>query len=281
LAGDSSKKPKKKRGRPKGTKAKPKTKTPKKEPNIKKPKAKHDKEILKIQPKDQAERELISASEAAVKASEAAMRAAEAKPKSITEALAASESALKAAEVAAKAEVEARAALERSRAARDAAEAAAEEEYKAAAAEAVVADAGQSFTNKRGAERIFRREMGEPEFWLDKNERTPARPVLSQSEEEQISIEVEIPKDQTPQYNPQHMLSPEFGGISNYEIGIKNQREELEKRISRLKGDPNSSAQEIKLAEEDLKTLDYLYENFYIGMNVFRTAKGGREKLRD
>jgi colicin import membrane protein len=44
---------------------------------------------------------------------------------------------------------------------------------------------------------------------------------------------------------------------------------------------PNSSAQEIHLAEEDLKTLDYLYENFNLGMNVFRTAKGGRSKLRE
>jgi len=36
-----------------------------------------------------------------------------------------------------------------------------------------------------------------------------------------------------------------------------------------------------KRVEEDLKTLDYLYQNYYIGMNVFRTAKGGREKIRE
>ena len=61
----------------------------------------------------------------------------------------------------------------------------------------------------------------------------------------------------------------------------KNQREELQQRLERLKNDPNSSSQEIHLAEEDLKTLDYLYENFNLGMNVFRTAKGGRSKLRE
>jgi len=281
LAGASTKKPKKKRGRPKSAKNKPKEKAPKAQPKIKEPKTKPKNDTPKIEPKEKAERERISATEAAVKASEVAVEAADVKPKSITEALAASETALKAAEAAAKAETEAHKALERSRVARKAAEAAAEEEYKEAAAEVITADAGQAFTNKRGAERIFRREMGEPEFWLDKNERGPPRPVLSQSDEERISREVEIPKDQTPQYNPQHILSPEFAGISNYERAIKNQREELEQRLTRLSGDPHASAQEIELVKEDLKTLDYLYENFYLGMNVFRTAKGGRDKLRD
>ena len=122
--------------------------------------------------------------------------------------------------------------------------------------------------------------MGEPEFWLEKNNRGPLSVILSTAEEAEISRKVEIPADQTPKYRPEHVLSAEFGGTSNYEIGIKNQREEIEQRLIRLKNDPNASAQEINLAEEDLKTLDYLYENFYVGMNVFRTAKGGRAKLR-
>ncbi|KAG0511860.1 MAG: hypothetical protein NPMRD1_60015 [Nitrosopumilales archaeon] len=163
---------------------------------------------------------------------------------------------------------------------RAAAEEAAEKEYKAAEAEAVTPEATQSFTNKRGLDLIFRREMGEPEFWLEKNNRGPLSVVLSPAEEAAISRKVEIPADQTPKYRPEHILSAEFGGTSSYEIGIKNQREEIEQRLIRLKNDPNASAQEINLAEEDLKTLDYLYENFYVGMNVFRTAKGGRAKLR-
>ena len=257
MAEDSSKKPKKKRGRPKGTKNKPKAEAPKTE--LKKDELSKEvkKETTKIESKEKAKQELISSSEPAAKAAEAA------------------------AEAAAKAEAEARAALERSEAAKKAAEAAAEEEYKAAAAEVEVADAGRGMTNKRGAERIFRREMGEPEFWLDKNDRVPPRPVLSQAEEEKISREVEIQRDQTPRYEPQHILSPEYGGISNYERGVKIQREELEQRLARLKGDPNASAQEINQAEEDLKTLDYLFENYHDGMNVFRTAKGGRAKLRE
>ena len=192
-----------------------------------------------------------------------------------------SKGGLTASEIAAIAENEAKAATIRLEAAKAAAEEAAKKEYEAAAAEVVVSEPVNSFTNKRGAEQIFRREMGEPEFWLDKLGRAPKRPILSQDEEQQISRQVEIPTDQTPEYKPEHMLSPEFNGTSNYEIGIKNQKEEIQQRLVRLQGDPNSSEQEIKQAEEDLKTLDYLYENFNIGMNVFRTAKGGRAKLRE
>ena len=192
-----------------------------------------------------------------------------------------SKGALTASEVAAIAETEAKVAASRLEAAKAALEEAAKKEYEAAAAEVVVSEQVDSFTNKRGAEQIFRREMGEPEFWLDKLGRAPKRPILSQDEEQAISKQVEIPTDQTPAYKPEHMLSPEYAGISNYEIGIQNQKEETQQRLARLQGDPNSSEQEIKQAEEDLKTLDYLYENFNIGMNVFRTAKGGRAKLRE
>src|SRR3990170_4376890 len=204
--------PKKKRGRPKGTKSKPKAET----------------QIIET-PKE----------------------------KSKVEAL---ESVLTAAEVAAIAEAQAKAAAARLAAARLAAEA--EKEYEAAAAQVVVADPGNSFTHNRGAEQIFRREMGEPEFWLDKLGRAPKRTILSQDEEQEISRLVEIPTDQIPPYKPEHILSPEYDGTSNYEIGIKTQKEETQQRLVRLRSDPNASAQEINQAEEDLKTLDYLYENY-------------------
>jgi len=192
-----------------------------------------------------------------------------------------SEGALTVLEVAAIAEIEAKTAAVRLEAAKAVVEEVAKKEHEAAAAEVVVFEPRGSFTDKRGTEQIFRREMGEPEFWLDKLGRAPKRPILSQDEEEEISKQVEIPTDQTPKYIPEHILSPEFGGTSSYEIEITNQRKEIQQRLQRLQGDPNSSEQEIKQAEEDLKTLDYLFENFYIGMNVFRTAKGGRAKLRE
>ncbi len=171
-------------------------------------------------------------------------------------------------------------AAEKLKAAKLAAEAAAEEEYKAAAAEAIVIENPELFTNKRGQEQIFRRELGEPEFWLDKENRGPPRPILTQEEENAISKKVEIPTNQIPVYEPKYILSQEFSGISNYEKGIETIKQETQEKLNRLKNDPNSSSTEIKQAEEDLKRLDYLFENYHVGMNVFRTAKGGRDKLR-
>ncbi|MBA4452303.1 MAG: hypothetical protein H2B00_00685 [Nitrosopumilaceae archaeon] len=188
-------------------------------------------------------------------------------------------SGMTASELAAIAEAEAAAASERSRVAKEAAEKALEEEYKEAAKEVVIEKASDSFTNKRFVEQIFRREMGEPEFFLRKDQLAPPRPILTPEEQDEISRRVEIPTDQTPKYEPQHMLSPEYHGESNYESGIESFRDELEEKLAKLQKDPDASKQELHQAEEDLKTIDYLFENYNLGMNVFRTAKGGRSKL--
>ena len=182
-------------------------------------------------------------------------------------------------ELAAVAEAEAAAAAARSKAAKEAAAKAFDEEYKAAAKEAVVSKVSDSFTNKRFQEQIFRREMGEPEFFLQKHELAPPRPVLTKEEMDEISQRVEIPTDQTPKYEPQLMLSPEFQGNSNYENGVITFRDEIEEKLAKLQNDPDANQQEIHQAKEDLKTIDYLFENYNLGMNVFRTAKGGRSKL--
>lgn len=166
--------------------------------------------------------------------------------------------------------------------AKAAAEAAADKEYEAAKAAAVAAvQASESFTNKRNQERIFRREMGEPEFFHTKADLIPPRHMLSEEEQEEVSRMVEVPRDQTPSYNPTHVLSPEFGGTSNYESGINQIVAETAQKLNALKTNPNATAPDIAKAEQDLKYLDYLYQNFYFGMNVFRTAKGGRDKLRE
>jgi hypothetical protein len=188
-------------------------------------------------------------------------------------------SGLTASELSALAEAEAAAASARSKAAKEAAEKALEEEYKEAAKEAVIEKVSDSFTNKRFSEQIFRREMGEPEFFLRKDQLGPPRPILTPEEQDEISRRVEIPTDQTPKYEPQLMLSPEYHGESNYESGIVSFRDELEEKLAKLQQDPDASKQELHQAEEDLKTIDYLYENYNQGMNVFRTAKGGRSKL--
>jgi len=190
-----------------------------------------------------------------------------------------SKSGMSATELAALADAEFVTTLARSKAAKEAAEKALEEEYKEAAKEAVVAKVSDSFTNKRFQEQIFRREMGEPEFFLRKHELAPPRPILTPEEEEEISRRVEIPTDQTPKYIPEHMLSPEYHGASNYESGIATFRDEIEEKIAKLQKDPDASKQELHQAKEDIKTIDNLFENYNLGMNVFRTAKGGRDRF--
>jgi len=159
------------------------------------------------------------------------------------------------------------------------AEAAAEEEYKAIAAE-VKADAVKtpSYTFKRQGEEIFRREMGEPEFWLEKEDRFP-RPILTAEQQESLTQKAETPQDQTPAYVPQNVLSPEFAGKSNYEQGIGEILEAAKLKLETLKNNPDATEKEIKDTEDEITYLESLHENYFIGMNVFRTAHGGRDKI--
>ena len=183
-------------------------------------------------------------------------------------------------EVAAKAEVAYEAAIEKVKAARAASEAAWKVEYEVIKAEAgEIRQAGQ-FSDRHKQDRIFRREMGEPEFFLMDRE-APVKPILTGDEMEEIARRVQDPKDQTPKYNPEHILSPEFGGTSNYESGITDLMEKAKQKLARLLNDPEATRQEIELAKLDLTKLNYLYDNFHMGMNVFRTAKGGRDTLRE
>jgi len=193
----------------------------------------------------------------------------------------ASKDAEKAAKAAAKAEAEAEAAVAKAKELKEAAAKAAEEEFKAIAEE-VKSDApkGPDFTNKRKTEIIFRREMGEPEFFLDKEDRFP-KPILSEAEKDDITRKALNYEDTTPSYDPQNILDERYGGTSNYETGITVLGDELQAKLDRLKNDPEALSDDIEKVEQDLSYLDSLHENYYLGMNVFRTAKGGREKLRD
>ena len=170
-------------------------------------------------------------------------------------------------------------ALEKANVARAELEVSAEEEYKAIAAEVKSEIAKKTdFTFKRKGEEIFRREMGEPEFWLEKEDRFP-RPILTADEQESITRKAETPHDQTPEYNPQHVLSPEFAGVSNYERGVDSFLDELKSKLVKQKNDPEATEKEILATENEITYLESIHENYYIGMNVFRTAKGGRNKI--
>lgn len=84
---------------------------------------------------------------------------------------------------------------------------------------------------------------------------------------------------QAPPYSHTSALSPKFQSTSNYELGIVELIKEKIETLARLKCDPKANKIKINQAKEELKTLDYLYENYGIGMNVFRTANDGRDKL--
>ncbi len=117
---------------------------------------------------------------------------------------------------------------------------------------------------------------------IEKTEEEKPKPKEYTPEEiEEIAKKVETPSDQTPVYRPEHILSQEYEGSTNYEQAIRQVREETEAKLARLRDDPNADILELKKAEEDLMILDSLHENYNIGMNVFRTAKGGRDKLRE
>jgi len=165
------------------------------------------------------------------------------------------------------------------KAAREASEAAWKAEYDAIKVEAVETKETGQFSDKYKQDRIFRREMGEPEFFL--MDIGPVKSILTGDEIEEIARRVQDPKDQTPKYTPENVLSPEFGGTSNYESGIIDLMEKAKQKLARLLNDPEATQQEIELAELDLTKLNYLYDNFHMGMNVFRTAKGGRDTLRE
>ena len=227
----------------------------------------------------------LSEAEAEAAVAKAAYEAAkeeadEAKPDDGTLRSATISDAVTASESAADAETAYEAAKAKVKAARATSEAIWKAEYEAAKAEAgEVRQTGQ-FSNKRKQERIFRREMGEPEFFLMDRD-IPLTTILTGDEIEEIGWKVQTPKDQTPQYNPQNILSPEFGGTTNYETGITDLIEKAKLKLDRLLNDPEATQQDIELAEEDLKKLNYLYDNYNLGMNVFRTAKGGRDTLRE
>ncbi len=188
-----------------------------------------------------------------------------------------SESAAKAAE---DAEAVAKKAIAKATAAKIEAEKAAEEEYKAIADE-VKADVAKktNYTFKRQGEEIFKREMGEPEFFLDKKDRF-LRPILSADEQESLTRKAEIPQDQTPSYVPEHVLSPEYGGVSNYEREVSIFLKDAKQRFEKLKNDPETTKQQTQEAQNEITYLESIHENFFIGMNVFRTAKGGRDKIK-
>jgi len=95
-----------------------------------------------------------------------------------------------------------------------------------------------------------------------------------------IAIRVSRPNDQTPKYDPEHVLDPNFEGYSNYENSLRDLSHDKQKELDDLVNNPKSSKYDQKIAKQELAVVNSLRENYFSSMDVFRTSKGGRDKLR-
>jgi|TARA_B100001750_G_scaffold213590_1_gene196183 colicin import membrane protein len=95
-----------------------------------------------------------------------------------------------------------------------------------------------------------------------------------------IAIRVSRPTDQIPKYNPDQVLDSKFEGYSNYENSLRNLSHEKQKELDDLVRNPKSSKHDQKIAKQELTAVNSLRENYFSSMDIFRTSKGGRDKLR-
>lgn len=68
---------------------------------------------------------------------------------------------------------------------------------------------------------------------------------------------------------------------SEYEQNVGKLLAEKRTRLEELMKDPGSNKGEIAMLSMDVETLQSLFENYNLGMNVFRRAQGGRAGLRE
>jgi hypothetical protein len=76
-------------------------------------------------------------------------------------------------------------------------------------------------------------------------------------------------------------LDPAYHGESNYEVGLENLLVETREKYHKLQSDPHASKEVLREVAEELQVLEGLWENYHLGMNVFRNAKGGRDGIRE
>jgi colicin import membrane protein len=68
---------------------------------------------------------------------------------------------------------------------------------------------------------------------------------------------------------------------SEYEQNVGKLLAEKTEKYSKMKNDPNVSKTELDTLLSEIESLESLYENYNLGMNYFRRAKGGRAGLRE
>ena len=68
---------------------------------------------------------------------------------------------------------------------------------------------------------------------------------------------------------------------SEYEQNIAKLLFEKKQKMDLLLENPQENKYEIQLLSNETETLKALFENYNLGMNVFRRAQGGRSHLRE
>ena len=68
---------------------------------------------------------------------------------------------------------------------------------------------------------------------------------------------------------------------SEYEHNVGKLLAEKRARLEELLKEPELRKGEIAMLSAELETLQSLFENYNLGMNVFRRAQGGRAGLRE
>lgn len=68
---------------------------------------------------------------------------------------------------------------------------------------------------------------------------------------------------------------------SEYEQNVGKLLSRKKDRIEELMKNPEQNRGEIAMLSTEVETLQSLFENYNLGMNVFRRAQGGRSGLRE
>lgn len=68
---------------------------------------------------------------------------------------------------------------------------------------------------------------------------------------------------------------------SEYEHNVGKLLAEKKERLEQLMKNPEEHKSEIAMLSLELESLQSLFENYNLGMNVFRRAQGGRSGLRE
>ncbi len=68
---------------------------------------------------------------------------------------------------------------------------------------------------------------------------------------------------------------------SEYEQNVGKLLSRKKDRLDELMKNPEQNGSEIAMLSTEVETLQSLFENYNLGMNVFRRAQGGRSSLRE